>query len=92
MNYLNPVEYSKLINSLMEIETTIKDETVPVLGELSMKERISKLSPDDKKQLEQYIKSIKEIKKSIFELVSKNSEIEEVGGNMSKGLYLNPNK
>lgn len=92
MNYLNPVEYSKLINSLMESETTIEEETVPVLGELSMKERISKLSPDDKKQLEQYIKSIKEIKKSIFELVNKNTEIEEVGGNMSKGLYLNPNK
>jgi hypothetical protein len=91
MNYLNPVEYSKLIKSLMESESDSSEDTVPVVGEISLKERISKLSPDDKKQLEQYIKSIKEIKKSIYELVNKNG-IEEQGGNMSSGLYLNPNK
>jgi hypothetical protein len=91
MNYLNPVEYSKLIKSLMESESDSSEDTVPVVGEISLKERISKLSPDDKKQLEQDIKSIKEIKKSIYELVNKNG-IEEQGGNMSSGLYLNPNK
>jgi len=91
MNYLSPIEYTKLINSLMESDSITSEDTIPVIGELSLKERISKLSPDDKKQLEQYIKSIKEIKKSIYELVNKNG-IEEQGGNMSTGLYLDPNK
>ncbi len=91
MNYLSPIEYTKLINSLMESDSITSEDTIPVVGELSLKERISKLSPDDKKQLEQYIKSIKEIKKSIYELVNKNG-IEEQGGNMSTGLYLDPNK
>jgi hypothetical protein len=63
MNYLSPIEYTKLINSLMESDSITSEDTIPVVGELSLKERVSNLSPDDKKQLEQYIKSIKEIKK-----------------------------
>jgi hypothetical protein len=75
----------------MESDSITSEDTIPVVGELSLKERVSNLSPDDKKQLEQYIKSIKEIKKSIYELVNKDG-IKEQGGNMSTGLYLDPNK
>ena len=61
MNYLSPIEYTKLINSLMESDSITSEDTIPVVGELSLKERVSNLSPDDKKQLEQYIKSINEV-------------------------------
>jgi hypothetical protein len=59
MNYIDPVKYSKAILSLMEDESMPKEETVPVKGTKSMKERIGKLSPDDKKKLEEYINAIK---------------------------------
>jgi hypothetical protein len=64
-----------------------KEETVPVQGTMSMKERVGKLSPDDKKKLEEYIDAIKEIKKEIHELINKDA-IAEDGGNMSSGLYM----
>jgi hypothetical protein len=88
MNYLSPVEYSKKLKSLMEDESPV-EEVVPVKGEMTMEERISKMSPDDKKKLKEYIDAIKEIKKEIHELLNKE-EIEEEGGNMSSGLTLNP--
>ena len=86
MNYLSPVEYSKKMKSLMEDESMPSEEVVPVKGKKTMKERLSELSPDQKTKLEEYIASIKEIKKAIYELLNKE-EIEE-GGNMSSGLYL----
>ena len=88
MNYLSPVEYSKKLKALMEDESPV-EEVVPVKGEMTMEERISKMSPDDKKKLKEYIDAIKEIKKEIHELLNKE-EIEEEGGNMSSGLTLNP--
>ena len=88
MNYLSPVEYSKKLIALMEDESPVA-EVVPVKGEMTMEERISKMSPDDKKKLKEYIDAIKEIKKEIHELLNKE-EIEEDGGNMSSGLTLNP--
>jgi hypothetical protein len=88
MNYLSPVEYSKKLKALMEDESPV-EEVVPVKGEMTMEERISKMSPDDKKKLKEYIDAIKEIKKEIHELINKE-EIEEEGGNMSSGLTLNP--
>ena len=88
MNYLNPVEYSKKLKALMEDESS-NEEVIPVKGEATMQERISKLSPDDKKKWKEYIDAIKEIKKEINELINKD-EIAEVGGNMSSGLVLNP--
>lgn len=87
MNYVDPVKYSKAILALMEDESMPKEETVPVEGTMSMKERVSKLSPDDKKKLEEYIDAIKEIKKEIHELINKDA-IAEDGGNMSSGLYM----
>lgn len=86
MNYLNPVEYSKKLKALMEDESS-NEEVVPVKGEATMQERISKLSPDDKKKLKEYIDAIKEIKKEIDELINKDA-IDEVGGNMSSGLVM----
>jgi hypothetical protein len=53
-----------------------------------MKERVGKLSPDDKKKLEEYIDAIKEIKKEIKELINKDA-IAESGGNQSSGLTMN---
>ena len=48
------------------------------------------LSPDEKEQLQEYIASVKEIKKEIKKLVSKakGTNIDEEGGNMSTGLTL----
>ena len=88
MNYVDPVTYSKKILSLMEDDMPKVDEVVPVEGQMSMKERVSKLSPDDQKKLKEYIDAIKEIKKEIYELVNKDAVQE--GGNMSSGLVLNP--
>lgn len=89
MNYLDPVTYSKKILSLMEDDMPKVDEVVPVEGSMSMKERVSKLSPDDQKKLKEYIDAIKEIKKEIYELVNKEA-VQETGGNMTSGLVLNP--
>jgi lipoate-protein ligase A len=82
MNYVDPVKYSKAILSLMEDESMAQEETIPVKGTMSMKERVGNLSPDDKKKLEEYIDAIKEIKKEIRELINKDA-ISETGGDMS---------
>lgn len=87
MNYINPVEYSKRMKALMEDESVSTEEVIPVKGNATMKERLSKLSPDETTKLKEYIDSIKEIKKAINELLNKE-EIDEVGGNMSSGLVL----
>lgn len=87
MEYLNPVEYSKYIKSLMESDQDTTEEVVPVKGKMTMKERISRLSPDDKKKLEEYIDAIKEIKKEIHDLI--NKEAVEEGGDMMN-LTLKP--
>jgi hypothetical protein len=88
MNYIDPVKYSKAILALMEDESMPKEETIPVKGTMSMKERVGKLSPDDKKKLEEYIDAIKEIKNEIKELINKDT-IAESGGNRSSGLTMN---
>lgn len=88
MNYVDPVNYSKAILSLMEDESMAQEETVPVEGQMGMKERVAKLSPDDKQKLKEYIDAIKEIKKEIYELVNKEA-VAEVGGDMMN-LHLNP--
>ena len=87
MEYLNPVEYSKYIKSLMESDQDTTEEVVHVKGEMTMKERISNLSPDDKKRLKEYIDAIKEIKKEIHDLI--NKEAVEEGGDMMN-LTLKP--
>lgn len=88
MNYLDPATYSKKILSLMEDDMPKVEETIPVKGEMSMKERVSKLSPDEKQKLKEYMDALKEIKKEIYELI--NKEAVEEGGNVSSGLVLNP--
>jgi hypothetical protein len=87
MNYVDPVKYSKAILALMEDESMPQEETVSVQGPVNMKERVSKLSPDDQDKLKQYIEAIKEIKNEIHELI--NKEAVEEGGDTT-GLYLNP--
>jgi len=88
MNYVDPVKYSKAILALMEDESMPQEETVPVKGPMSMKERVGRLSPDDKKKLEEYIDAIKEIKNEIKELINKKEAIAEAGGNQSSGLTM----
>lgn len=61
------------------------------LNSLTLKEKIAKLSPDNKEKLKQYAESIKEMKKEISEMLNK-ANISEEGGNKSSGLYLNPNE
>jgi hypothetical protein len=48
------------------------------------------LTPDEKEKLEEYVSSVKEIKKEIKKLLekAKNGEMTETGGNMSSGLSL----
>ena len=86
MNYLSPVEYSKKMKALMEDESIATEDAIPVKGKRSMKERLSELSPDNKIKLKEYVNAIKEIKKSIYELLNKE-EIEE-GGNVSNNLVM----
>jgi hypothetical protein len=53
---------------------------------------LHKLSPDEQKQLREYVKSIKEIKKEINELLNKaNQDVSEERNphDMSKGLTMN---
>jgi hypothetical protein len=89
MNYVDPVKYSKAILALMEDESMPQEETVSVKDPKSMKERVSKLSPDDQDKLKQYIEAIKEIKNEIKELINKKESIAEVGGNKSSDLTMN---
>lgn len=86
MHYLDPVTYSKKILALMEDEMPAVEETIPVKGEKTMKERISELSPDEKQKLKEYMDALKEIKKEVFELLHKGAVKE--GGNVSSGLTL----
>ena len=86
MHYLDPVTYSKKILALMEDEMPPVEETIPVKGEKTMKERISELSPDEKQKLKEYMDALKEIKKEVFELLHKDAVKE--GGNVSSGLTL----
>ena len=56
--------------------------------------KLENLSPDEIKQLKEYITSLKEIKKEIKELLEKAEAhnvkgISEDGGNMSSNLFLN---
>jgi hypothetical protein len=88
MNYMDPVTYSKKILSLMENEMPAVEETIPVKGKKTMKERISELTPDEKQKLEEYMAALIEIKKEVYELLHKDT-VEE-GGNVSSGLVLNP--
>jgi hypothetical protein len=54
-----------------------------------IKEAIKTLSPDEQEQVQQYVTSIKEIKKKLFELLHKGkTNLAETGGNMSSGLIL----
>jgi hypothetical protein len=54
--------------------------------------KLDNLTSEEKKQLKEYIHSLKEIKKCISELLEKanvkTNDLDEVGGNMSKGLTL----
>jgi hypothetical protein len=56
----------------------------------SDKYNFENLSPDEKQKLEEYIESVKEIKKEIKKLVhkAKKPTMSEEGGNMSTGLKL----
>ena len=88
MHYLDPVTYSKKILALMEDEMPPVEETIPVKGEMTMKERISNLLPEEKEKLKQYMEALKEIKKEVFDLLHKGA-VKEVGGDMT-GKILNP--
>lgn len=56
-------------------------------NKMTLKERISKLTAEDKEKLGQYVDAVKEIKKEIKELLNKQP-VQETGGNRSSGLSL----
>jgi 2-hydroxy-3-keto-5-methylthiopentenyl-1-phosphate phosphatase len=86
MNYVSTQKYRKQIAALKEDETKVVEETVSMEGQMTMKERVSKLSIEEKEKLKQYIEAIKEIKKEMHELVNKEATVDEIGGNFSNGL------
>ena len=55
-----------------------------------LKERIKALTPEEREQLKEYKDALVEIKKAIKELLYKKDLGEELGGNHSSGLYLQP--
>ena len=55
---------------------------------INAKEAIKSLPQDDQDQVNQYLTSIKEMKKKLVELVMKGKKNLEEGGNMSSGLTL----
>jgi glucosamine 6-phosphate synthetase-like amidotransferase/phosphosugar isomerase protein len=55
-----------------------------------LKERIKKLSPEEREKLKEYGDALKEIKKAMKELLNKKEIKKEIGGNMSSGLSLSP--
>lgn len=55
-----------------------------------LKERIKKLSPEEREQLKEYGDALKEIKKAMKELLGKKQMKKEEGGNQSSGLSLSP--
>jgi hypothetical protein len=87
MNYIDPVKYTKSLKKLNENEDTFEMSKSQMEEPLTMRERISEMSPDNKKKLKEYINAVKEIKKSIEELINGKDSMEE-GGNVSKDLYL----
>lgn len=55
---------------------------------INAKEAIKSLSQNEQDQVNQYVTSIKEMKKKLVELVMKGKKNLEEGGNMSSGLIL----
>jgi hypothetical protein len=56
---------------------------------INAKEAVKSLPQEEQDQVQQYITTIKEMKKKLLELVSKGKKNIEDGGDMSSGLYLN---
>jgi hypothetical protein len=56
---------------------------------INAKEAVKSLPQEEQDQVQQYIITIKEMKKKLLELVSKGKKNIEEGGDMSSGLYLN---
>jgi hypothetical protein len=55
---------------------------------INAKKAIKSLPQDEQEQVNQYLTSIKEMKKKLVELVMKGKKNLEEGGNMSSGLTL----
>ena len=53
-----------------------------------LKERLKELTPEEREKFEQYVASLKEIKKELKELLNKKPTT-EAGGNRSYGLHMN---
>ena len=56
---------------------------------INAKDAVKSLPQEEQDQVQQYIITIKEMKKKLLELVSKGKKNIEEGGDMSSGLYLN---
>lgn len=52
-----------------------------------LKERLKTLTPEEREKFEQYVASLKEIKKELKELLNKKAT-NELGGNRSSGLHM----
>lgn len=98
MNYINPVEYGKLLKKLSQsTEKQLIKESAPAPSPAPAKEGIhrgmatgpdfTKLTVDERKQLKEYIGSYKTIKAEIAKLVDKAS-VTEGGDTTGKVLSI----
>lgn len=55
---------------------------------MNAKEAVKSLAQEEQEQVQQYITTIKEMKKKLLELVTKGKKNLEEGGDMSSGLIL----
>lgn len=55
----------------------------------SIREKVKSMTPEKQEELMQYVKSIKEIKRKIKEMLDQTGKVEEAGGDMMH-LHLDP--
>lgn len=86
MKYVDPVQYSKQMRHMMGLT----EMEVPNDGHTkvrSQKQKIESMTPEKQEELNQYLKTIKEIKRKIHEMLNEPS-LEEQGG-PKVNLHLN---
>lgn len=87
MKYVDPVQYSKQMRHIMgltENEVPFEDGHKKV----SMSEKIKSMTPEKQEELNQYLKTIKEIKRKINEMLNEPKKMDETGG-PNVDLHLN---
>jgi hypothetical protein len=93
MHYIDPIKYSKQLKKFSNLNENreVSEMSIPPDGhkKMTLSEKVKSLSPEKREELNQYVETIKEIKKKINEMLEETpKKVDETGGNMSSGLYL----